>query len=91
MHYIYKMKEMSNRNWIGDNPIDLESNEKFVFLAKTVRSQNVGHIPKGSLVIHRYKDNTLKVRIPGSGRYSIWFYLDVTPSDIKEIGWKRIK
>jgi len=82
---------MSNRNWIGDNPIDLELNEEFVFLAKTVRSQCVGHIPKGSLVIHRYKDNTIKVRAQTSGRYSIWIYVDITPSDIKEIGWKRIK
>jgi hypothetical protein len=82
---------MSNRNWIGDNPIDLESNEKFVFLAKTVRSLNVGHIPKGSLVIHRYKDNTIKVRPQQQGLYSIWIYVDITPSDIKEIEWKRIK
>jgi len=88
-------KRLERLNWIGDNPIELERNEKFAFLTKGIRtlivSGQVKTIPKGSLVIHRYKDNSIKVRYTEGGRHSIWTYVNVKPHEVMDLEWEKVK
>jgi len=92
-------KRLEKLNWIGDNPIELERNEKFAFLTKGIRtlivSGQVKTIPKGSLVIHRYKDNSIKVsikvRYTEGGRHSIWAYVNVKPHEVMDLEWEKVK
>ena len=92
-------KRLERLNWIGDNPIELEPNEKLALLTKGIRtlivSGQVKTIPKGSLVIHRYKDNSIKVNIKvrynEGGRYGIWIYVNVKPHEVMDLEWEKVK
>jgi len=88
-------KRLERLNWIGDNPIELGPNEKLAFLTKGIRTLLVTGqaetIPKGSLVIHRYKDSSIKVRYNGGGRNGIWTYVNVKPHEVMDLEWEKVK
>ena len=82
-------------NWIGDNPQQLEPDERLAFLAKRVKwmrtSGRSQYIPKGSLVIYSSQDNSIRIRYNERGHFGIWTLIRVSPDDIMESEWKKIK
>jgi len=82
-------------NWIGDNPQQLEPDERLTFLAKRVKwmrtSGRAQYIPKGSLVIYSSQDNSIRIRYNERGHFGIWTLIKVSPDDIMESEWKKIK